>query len=175
MAKKPEQFRRHARGFESAAGLLKQRIRAAGETRGFAVSRLLTHWPEVVGEDIAAMALPVKIGYGRDGLGATLTLLTTGASAPLLQMQLPKIREKVNACYGYNAIARVVVTQTAPTGFAEGQVAFTPAPKPAPAPTDPVTRAKAHAVSDGVRDETLRAALEALGERVLSRPRQTKG
>ena len=76
MAKKPEQFRRHARGFESAAGLLKQRIRAAGETRGFAVSRLLTHWPEVVGADIAAMALPVKIGYGRDGLGATLTLLT---------------------------------------------------------------------------------------------------
>ena len=167
--------RRRGRGFEPAAGLLKDRIRAVGESRGFAVSRLLTHWAEVVGEEIAAIALPVKIGYGREGMGATLTLLTTGSAAPLLQMQLPKIRERVNACYGYNAISRVVVTQTAPTGFAEGQVAFTPAPKPAPAPTDPVTRAKAHAVSDGVRDETLRAALEALGERVLSRPRQTKG
>ncbi len=175
MSESSEKFRRHSRGFESAAGLLKNRIRGAGEARGFAVSRLLTHWSEVVGEETAAMALPVKIGYGRDAFGATLTLLTTGASAPLLQMQLPKIRDKVNACYGYNAISKVVVTQTAPTGFAEGQVAFTPARKPTPPPTDPVVRAKASAASEGVKDETLRAALEALGEKVLSRPRETKG
>jgi hypothetical protein len=90
-------------------------------------------------------------------------------------MQLPKIRDKVNACYGYSAISKVVITQTAPTGFAEGQVAFTPAPKTAPGPADPAIRAKASAVSEGVHDKTLRAALEALGERVLSRPRQTKG
>jgi hypothetical protein len=175
MSESSEKFRRHGRGFEAASGLLKNRIRNAGEARGFAVARLLTHWPEVVGEEIAAMALPVKVGYGRDGFGATLTLLTTGAAAPLLQMQLPKIRDKVNACYGYNAISKVTVTQTAPTGFAEGQVAFTPAPKQAPAPLDPTIRAKASAASEGVHDETLRAALEALGERVLSRPRQTKG
>lgn len=169
------QFRRHSRGFESAAALLKDRIRSAGESRGFAVSRLLTHWSEVVGDEIAAIALPVKIGYGRDGFGATLTLLTTGAAAPLLQMQLPKIRDKVNACYGYSAISKVVVTQTAPAGFAEGRIAFAPAPKPAPPPAGPVLRARANAVSDGVRDDALRAALEALGEKVLSRPRNTKG
>jgi hypothetical protein len=175
MSESPEKFRRHGRGFEAAAGLVNNRIRSAGEARGFAVSRLLTHWTEVVGEEIAAMALPVKVGYGRDGFGATLTLLTTGASAPLLQMQLPAIRAKANACYGYNAISKVVITQTAPTGFAEGQVAFAPAPNPAPTLADPAIRAKAGAVSEGVHDETLRAALEALGERVLSRPRQTKG
>lgn len=175
MSEGAEKFRRHSRGFEPASGLLKDRIRTAGEARGFAVARLLTHWTEVVGADVAAMALPVKIGYGRDGFGATLTLLTTGASAPLLQMQLPKIRERVNACYGYNAISKVIVTQTAPTGFAEGQVAFTPAPKPAPAPTDPALRQKATDTADGVRDPALRAALEALGEKVLSRPRNTKG
>lgn len=170
MSSEAEQFRRHSRGFESAAALLKDRIRSAGESRGFAVSRLLTHWSEVVGNEIASMALPVKIGYGRDGFGATLTLLTTGAAAPLLQMQLPKIRDKVNACYGYSAISKVVVTQTAPAGFAEGQIAFAPAPKSAPRPADQALRARANAVSDGVRDDTLRAALEALGEKVLSRP-----
>ena len=169
-----EQFRRRSRGLESAAGLIRDRIRAAGESRGFAVTRLLTHWAEVAGEEIAAMALPVRIGYGREGFGATLTLLTTGAAAPLLQMQLPTIRDRVNACYGYNAISRIVVTQTAPSGFAEGQVAFAPAARPATI-SDPAMRARASAISDGVCDETLRAALEALGERVLSRPRQTKG
>lgn len=175
MSEGAEKFRRHSRGFEAASGLLKDRIRTAGEARGFAVSRLLTHWTEVVGADVAAMALPVKIGYGRDGFGATLTLLTTGASAPLLQMQLPKIREKVNACYGYNAISKVIVTQTAPTGFAEGRVAFAPAPKPAPAPVSPAIHQQASATAEGVRDPALRAALEALGEKVLSRPRNTKG
>lgn len=167
--------RQRGRGFEAAAGLLRERIRAAGESRGFAVSRLLTHWPEVVGAEIAAIALPVKIGYGREGLGATLTLLTTGAAAPIVQMQLPRIRERVNACYGYNAIARVTVTQTAPTGFAEGQVAFGPAPKPASHPPEPEIRREAAVLSGGVQDPALRAALEALGEKVLSRPGQKKG
>lgn len=167
--------RRRGRGFESAAGLLKERIRAAGESRGFAISRLLTHWAEVVGEEIAAIARPVKIGYGREGFGATLTLLTTGAAAPLLQMQLPKVRERVNACYGYNAISRVIVTQTAPSGFAEGQVAFAPARTPAAAPPDPTLRQEAVCLSEAVQDSALRAALEALGEKVLSRPGSRKG
>lgn len=167
--------RRRGRGFEPAAGLLRDRIRAVGESRGFAVSRLLTHWAEVVGEDIAAIARPVRIGYGREGMGATLTLLTTGSAAPLLQMQLPKIRERVNACYGYNAIARVTLTQTAPTGFAEGQAAFAPAPRPAAPLPDPAVQRAAARLSGDIHDPDLRAALEALGEKVLSRPRQRKG
>ena len=91
---------RRMRGFEAASGLLRERIRQAGESRGVAVSKLLTHWAEVVGEEIAAQSRPVKIGYSKTGLGATLTLLAQGASGPMLQMQLPTIRERVNACYG---------------------------------------------------------------------------
>ncbi|MEZ5776886.1 MAG: DUF721 domain-containing protein [Paracoccaceae bacterium] len=167
--------KRRRRGFEPAAGLLKDRIRAAGEKRGFAVSRLLTHWAEVVGDEVAAIAQPIKVGYGREGFGATLTLLTTGAAAPVLQMQLPRIREKVNACYGYNAISRVVVTQTAPTGFAEGQVAFSP-PAPMPAkPIDPALIQRAVSLSGDIHDQSLRKALEALAEKVLSRRGQRKG
>ena len=171
---------RRQRGFETAGGLLRDRIRSVGESRGFAVSRLLTRWSEIVGEDVAAVALPARIGYGRDGLGATLTLLTTGSSAPLVQMMLPKVRDRVNACYGYNAIARVTVTQTAPTGFAEGRVAFAGAAKPASkGPADPRARAAAREnaamIGAGIGDEHLRAALEELGEKVLSRPDNMKG
>lgn len=158
-----------------AGGLLRKRIRAVGESRGFAVSRLLTHWGEIVGEDIAAMAVPVRISYGREGMGGTLTLLTTGAQAPILQMRLPQIRERVNACYGYNAVSRITVTQTAPTGFAEGQVAFAPRPKADETPSDPEIRLTARTLSGEVKDPTLRAALEALAEKVLSRSRNNKG
>ena len=160
---------RRMRGFEPAVGLLKERIRAAGETRGFAETRLLTHWAEIVGEDVARTAKPIKIGYTRDGLGATLTLLTTGSAAPMLQMQLPQITARVNACYGYSAISRIVITQTAPTGFSEGQIAFSAAPKMV-VPMDPAIVHKAAEVSGAVRDDGLRAALEALGQNILTRP-----
>lgn len=168
---------RRLRGFEPAGGLLRDPIRLAGEKRGFAVARLLTHWAEVVGEEVAERARPVKIGYGKGGFGATLTLLTRGAHAPMLEMQKERIREKVNACYGYNAIARIVLTQTAATGFAEGQAEFLTAPRrPAepPAPS-PETRARAAETAGGVTDPTLRAALEQLACNVLSRTRITKG
>ena len=159
---------RRMRGFERTSGLLQTRIRKVGEKRGFALARLLTHWAEIVGEDTARVARPVKVGYGKGGFGAALTVLTTGANAPMLAMQKEKIREKVNAIYGYAAISRVVITQTAPTGFAEGQVEFTPAPKTTPKP-DPQTRAAARDAVAPVANDDLRAALEALGENVLSR------
>jgi hypothetical protein len=87
----------------------------------------------------------------------------------MLEMQKPKIRDKVNACYGYSAISRIMITQTAPTGFAEGQVAFEPAPKTAVAP-DPAIVHRAVETAAGVQDDTLRAALEALGQNILTRP-----
>ncbi|MER5172021.1 DUF721 domain-containing protein [Thioclava sp. GXIMD2076] len=157
---------RRMRGFESASGLLKDRIRSVGETRGFAVTRLLTHWSEIVGEEIAAQCRPVKIGYARDGMGATLTLLTLGAAGPMMQMEIPRIREKVNACYGYNAISRITLTQTAPTGFADGQAQFTAAPKARPEPT-PEIRAQAQATAADCKDPGLKSALEMLAQNVL--------
>lgn len=160
---------RRMRGFEAAGGLLRNRIRAAGEARGFAVSRLLTHWAEVVGPETAAQCRPVKIGYTKGGFGATLTLLTTGAAAPMLQMQLPQIRDKVNACYGYNAISRISLTQTAPTGFAEGQAQFAPKPKSEPRKPDPHVAEAAKAQVADCGDADLKSALEELARNVLSK------
>jgi hypothetical protein len=171
MARKPLPLpspTRRMRGFEPASGFVKDPVRAVGESRGFAVARLLTHWAEIVGEDLARTTRPVKVGYGREGMGATLTVLTTASQAPMVQMALPRIKDRVNACYGYAAIARIMVTQTAPTGFAEGQVEFTPAPKAAKV-VDPAIIQAAAETADGVQDTSLRAALENLARNVLSR------
>lgn len=169
MAAPPKDMsQRRGRGFERASGLLAERIRKAGEGRGFAVSRVLTHWAEIVGQEVAAMARPVKVGYGRGGFGATLTLLATGAAAPIVQMRAQDIRDRVNACYGYPAISHVRVTQTAPEGFAEAAPGFASAPPAARAPR-PEVEAGAKAAGAGVSDEGLRTALEALARNVLSR------
>lgn len=161
------------KGFKRTSALLTDHIRTAGESRGFAVSRLLTHWPEIAGEDIAGIARPVNVSYGRGGFGATLTVLTTGAQAPMLEMQKEKLRVKVNAVYGYNAIARVRITQTAATGFSEGQAQFETRPKPKPdAPPDVGILKAAEDVTRPVENEDLRSALEALAKNVLTKAKR---
>ncbi|MEX0371620.1 MAG: DUF721 domain-containing protein [Tateyamaria sp.] len=165
--------RASTKGFKRTASLLTGRIRQASESRGFAQSRLLTHWSEVAGSDIAEISRPVEVSYGRGGMGATLTLLTTGAQAPMLEMQKDQLRERVNAVYGYNAIARIRITQTAATGFEDGQVAFDHRPKET-GPAQPAaaeTRAAERVVAP-VRDDTLRAALERLGAHILTKEKQ---
>ncbi|WP_299630396.1 DUF721 domain-containing protein [uncultured Roseobacter sp.] len=162
--------RASTKGFKRTASLLTGRIRAASESRGFAQSRLLTQWTEIMGQDIAAVSRPVEVSYGRGGMGATLTLLTTGANAPMLEMQKEQMRAKVNAVYGYNAIARVRITQTAATGFAEGRVAFEPAqPAEKEDVIDPLIRQQAADTASPVRDAGLRDALARLGENILNK------
>lgn len=165
--KQPRETRK-SRGFARTSTVLQPSIRKASEGRGFAVTRLLTHWAEVVGEGTAKIATPVGVSYAKSGMGATLTVLTTGAQAPMLEMEKEKIRNKVNACYGYNAIARIKVTQTAPTGFAEGRVAFVSAPEEKKRP-DAAMKSAASDLSKGIKDDGLRGALAALGANVLSK------
>ena len=159
---------RRMRGFEPASQLLVDRVRVAGEKRGFATTRLLTHWAEIAGADLALITRPVKIGYAREGFGATLTLLTAAAQAPIVQMQLAELRARVNACYGYNAIARISLTQTASTGFAEGQAVFLPTPVKQTQP-DPAIAAEAASTASGVQDNGLRHAIEQITANFLAR------
>ena len=111
----------------------------------------------------------MDVSYGREGMGATLTVLTTGPLATILEMRKSELCDRVNAAYGYRAIARVRVTQTAPTGFAEGQVQFSPAPPPAEPKPDPSTLAEASGLATGAGDERLRLALETLAANVLTK------
>ncbi|WP_425044378.1 DUF721 domain-containing protein [Primorskyibacter sp. S87] len=157
------------RGFKRTSSLLTEQIRKAGESRGFAVSRLLTHWTEIAGQDIAAIARPVNVGYGKGGFGATLTVLTTGANAPILEMQKERLRERVNAVYGYNAISRIRITQTAPTGFSEGQAVFAQKSEEPKQTFSPETEAEAARTASTVENDDLRVALERLGRNVLSK------
>ena len=160
--------RKFNRGFTHAGGLLSPKIKQTSSQRGFAETRLLTHWVEIVGPQLAKIAKPSKVRYERGGLGATLTVLTSGARAPELQMQLQVLREKVNACYGYNAITKIRITQTdaANPGFAEPQTAFDIADAPKRiADPEKISQLDLEKVSD----DGLRAALESLSQTILSK------
>ncbi len=147
-------------------------VRKAGETRGFAVVRLLTHWPEIVGEEVARVSRPQKVSWSQGGFGGTLVILADGSHAPLIQMQQALIRDRVNACYGHAAIARIRIVQTAPdldtrpaTGFAEAAAPFAGCAA-ADRPLDPDLAARLAQI----RDPDLRAQLAALGRRMRPVP-----
>jgi hypothetical protein len=154
--------------FKPAADLLRSKIREIGEARGFSATRLLTHWPEIVGASVAAIARPIEVRHPRGGKGApegaTLTVLALGAAALRLEMEKERIRERVNACYGYNAIARIKIRQAGPESFAEE--AATPPPAPEPQNLDKVAP-----LTEGVSNTELRLALAALAANVLSKSR----
>jgi hypothetical protein len=79
-------------------------------------------------------------------------------------MQKERLREKVNACYGYNAISRIRITQTA-ADFVDPQ----PAQGDTAAEPSSEVAAVARTAASGVADDTLRTALEALGRNILTR------
>ena len=191
--KKP--FKR--KGFLQAGSLLEIGLRQSMAKRGFGESRVLTHWAEIVGADIARIAEPLKLNYPKDGFGADLVVLCVGANAPVVQMRSDDIIERVNSCYGYRAITRVKVTQTrgkhgegkhasvahaamsqsaprglvptglVPSGFAEEATPFQHRTK-----ADILRVSKKqdmHRALANVQNPALKTALESLGESVFSK------
>ncbi|MCC6305554.1 MAG: DUF721 domain-containing protein [Rhodobacteraceae bacterium] len=153
-------------------------MRSAGGRRGLALLRVLARWDEVAGAELAPLTRPLRISHGRDGMGGTLDLLVLPSAAPMVQLRLPELLARVNACCGHAAVARIRPTQTAPEGFAEGATPFAPRPaplRPAQSPPDPALEAALAALAAGVANPRLRAALEGLGRTILSRQTNRKG
>ncbi len=143
-------------------------IKSPAERRGFAEARLVTHWREIMGPEMAELARPVKLSHGREGFGATLILLTTGAMAPILEMRKEEIRAKVNAAYGYNAVSKISLTQTAAHHLPAAFLGANPAPEISAA-EKAALRAKADRAAQNFEDAGLRDALARLAERVISK------
>ena len=160
--------RRGGRG-RHAGGALRGPLGEAAARRGFAEPEVLVRWPEIVGADLAGRCVPVKVSYGRraPGLGATLTVRVTGAHGPEVELLAPTILERINAFYGYRAVARLRITQAgAPGGFAEPAAGFSgPGADDVPSPE---ARARAEDLTRDIAHPGLRRALARLGARVLS-------
>lgn len=80
--------------------------------RGFTESRIVSDWPAIVGEVLAADTAPEKLVFPRGTTGGgTLHLRVAGAAALEVQHQIPVIIERINTVFGYGAIARIALMQ----------------------------------------------------------------
>lgn len=167
--------RRGGRGFRHTGTLLSRQVKETGQDRGFLETRILTHWPEIVGKDTANLCRPVEVSH-RQGFGATLVLLSSGSNAPVIEMQRETIRDRVNAVYGYSAITKVRITQTSRYGFGEDATPFSAAaPVPKEMSPDPQALQIAKNTVRPIEDERLRSALQTLGAHVMAAKTSKKG
>jgi hypothetical protein len=132
------------------------------QKRGLAEAALISDWPEIIGAALAAECVPLRIARGADGTGGTLHIRVSGALALELQHLQPQVIERINGYFGYQAIGRIALQQ--------GPIRER---KPAARkPDTPPSAADADALAaqlDGVADEDLRHALDALGRGILGR------
>jgi hypothetical protein len=160
MALSGESERRH--GKMRAVGQELPRIagRVLGK-RGLGEAQLLAEWSAVVGKELAAETLPVKLSFPTGGRkNGVLKLRVTSAAALAVQHREPQILERVNGFFGYGAVARLALVQ----GPMPEQV---PSGPPARRPLTPAEAAALAQRLAQVPDPGLKSALERLGAAIL--------
>src|SRR5262245_12894973 len=134
---------------------------------GFSAASLIMDWPAIVGKEFARYTAPERIKWprlaepvededanaSRKRLGAALVLRVDGSKALDVQYRTQQIIERINAYFGYAAVAQLQLIQA--------PMPITP-DKPTPrARAEPLTREVA-----GISDARLRDALARLGAEV---------
>lgn len=154
-------------------------LRALGETvaaltrpiigrRGIARGALIADWATIVGERLAASSQPERIAYAakRSSEGTLHLRVASGGLAMELQHFEPVLIERINAYFGYPAVARVKLIQ--------GPLPLPAGGKPPPVPPPPrvlgaAEQAALEAQLADIADPELRQALAGLGCAVLAR------
>ena len=134
---------------------------AAFRRFGFVQSSIVSRWHEIVGARYAAVSSPESIRFpvGKKSKGV-LNLVVEGAHAPMMQHVAPVIVERVNAFFGYPAVARIAFRQ----GAVEGSRKAPPSLRAPGAGLVPASQIPAE-LGDSLReivDPELRACLESL-------------
>lgn len=134
------------------------------ERKFIALGRIVSHWTDIVGEDLSQKACPVKIIYHKKPRGskpdAVLEIACSSAEATLLHYQKDLILERINQIFGERWITAVRFVQN-------------PANNPSSLRKKmqtPLTQREKHTLSSllsSVEDQDVRARLENLGQAII--------
>src|SRR5262245_37445294 len=148
----------------------------AARARGFATVGLLSEWPAIVGAELAQFTMPDKVVWpkrrdeaepdaapkGHRAEGAILVVRVEGPRAIEVQHRSGQILERVNAYFGYRAVAEMRILQAPVTR------------KPSRASSPPaLDSTEALPTSASIENERLRKALSRLG--AAARAKLTRG
>lgn len=136
-----------------------------------ALGRIVKHWEEIVGADLATKAQPVKINYRQKKVNrsttpqVTLDIAASSADATLLHYQKDLILERINQIFGERWITGVrFVTMPVNTQAPKGRKHS----KKANTPLTPTQKNHLSMMLEGVEDDEIRTRLEKLGQGIIT-------
>jgi hypothetical protein len=137
--------------------MIEPMVAPSANERGFAISRLISHWHDIVG-DTAAWCRPADIHFPRGSRNnGTLKLQITSGRGPQAQAMSAQIIDQVNAAFGYQAVGRITLVQNLPPSAPK-----TPLKKPATISDAPDVWTLDEKLKH-IKSPELRAALRRLG------------
>lgn len=154
--------------------------RPAFERYGFSAAALITDWDTIVGADVARYTRPDRLKWprrvewtGEDVAdaekgrpGATLMLAVAQGRALDVEYKAAQLVERINAYFGYRAVAGIKILQVAAIGRGAAQISTAGAGGPRPVARPDAAKAPELA---RVEDPGLRAALERMAQGIGSR------
>lgn len=150
------------------AALLPGLTRRALGKHGFAAASLITDWPHIVGEDLAAATAPIKLAFPRGERSGGILHLRVGSGGAALELQHmeAQIVERLNAHLGYGAVAALKLVQG---GRGSHRVtARKERARNTPAAPDTAACPSRETIAE-IGEPGLRAALERMGALVAAR------
>lgn len=151
-------YKRRGRGPVALGAMLPRIAGRALRRRGFAEARIITDWAAIVGDVLARETMPQKLAFPRgENTGGTLHVMVSGAFSTELQHLAPLVTEKINAYFGYAAVAKLTMKQ-GPITRARAAARR----KPARPLSGPPSRALRQSLAK-IEDDNLRDSLAELG------------
>ena len=94
--------------------------------KGFIEVDILSNWDKIVGEELAEYSFPQKIDFKKEqrNNGVLHLQVPSGAFALEIQHREKFILEKVNAYFGYNAVASIRIVQNSALELREDRYEF---------------------------------------------------
>lgn len=95
-------------------------LRPVFEKFGFPAAAILTDWAAIAGPELAAFTAPERLKWPRQAeakeetanrSGAILVLRVSGARALEVEHSRPRLIERINAAFGYRAVADIRILQ----------------------------------------------------------------
>ena len=134
-----------------------------------AIGRIVEHWDEIMGNEFADKAQPVKLNYRKGVKGqkatATLDIATTSSYATTLPYQKGLILERINRIFGDQWITDVK--------FVASELSETPiTPKKRNTPLTGSEKNYLSSVLDDVEDPDIKERLERLGKSIITERKQ---
>ena len=94
------------------SAMIEPMIAPSAQQRGFAISRLTSHWRDIVG-DLSEWCRPASIHFARGTRNnGTLKLQITSGRGPQAQAMSKQIIDSVNTAFGYHAVSRITLVQS---------------------------------------------------------------